>query len=67
MLFPPGSIGRVNVHENAPLESVMMLLPLGVPAEHLVDDKLIPSKVTVASELTSNPEPLTVSGLPTGP
>ena len=65
--FPPGSVGRVNVHENAPLESVTILVPSGVPTEHAVAVSSSPSKATVASELTSNPEPPAVNELPTGP
>ena len=65
--FPPGSTGRVNVHENAPFESVVILLPPDVPTEHATAGRSSASKETVASELTSNPEPLTANVLPTEP
>ena len=65
--FPPGSVGRVNVHENAPLESVIIVVPLNVPAKHAVAVRSTPSKPTVAPALTSNPEPPTLNELPTGP
>ena len=65
--LPPGSAGRVNVQENAPRESVLMLVPLGVPDKHVVAARSSASKATVASELTSNPEAVTVNELPTGP
>ena len=55
------------MHENAPFESVVMLVPLGVPAEHSVAVRSSASNATVTGELTSNPAAVTVNELPTGP
>jgi hypothetical protein len=57
----------VNVHTNPPVEFVVIVVPLAVPAVHPVGVWRTPLNPTVADDDTVNPLPVTVYVAPTGP
>lgn len=57
----------MKLHENEPLGSVIMFVPLNVPTEQAVGGRTVPLKVTFATELGVKSEPTTVNGVPVGP
>jgi hypothetical protein len=57
----------LNVHVNPPVEFVVIVVPLYVPAVHPVGVWTPPLKETFATELVVNPLPATEYVAPTGP
>jgi hypothetical protein len=57
----------LNVHTNPPVEFVVIVVPLAVPAVHPVGVWRTPLNATVADDDTVNPLPVTVYVAPTGP
>jgi hypothetical protein len=64
---PADSLGTLNVHVNAPVGLVVIVVPLAVPTVHPVGICSPPLNATVAGEDTVNPLPVTVYVAPTGP
>ena len=64
---PADSLGTANVHANPPVEFVVIVVPLYVPAVHPVGVWRTPLNATVADDDTVNPLPVTVYVAPFGP
>ena len=64
---PADSLGTLNVHVNAPLALVVIVVPLNDPTVHPVGPWRTPLNVTVTDDDTVNPLPVTVYVAPTGP
>jgi hypothetical protein len=62
---PPGPAARTKVQAKVPPELVVIVVPMKLPTEQLVGDWTIRFRATVAPELSSNSEPVTVNVLPT--
>lgn len=64
---PAVSLGTSNVHANAPLAFVVIVVPLNVPTVHSVGVWRTPLNATVTDDATANPFPVTAYVAPTGP
>ncbi len=57
---PEPSLGTLKVHANAPLASVVMVVPLPVPGEHPVGACRMPLNAIVTDDESVNPLPVAV-------